>query len=52
MICGSIEMTKELKELMEAHGLKERSNSEPADFVIERDFGVLETVSYNMDAPT
>ncbi|MCL4134828.1 UNVERIFIED_CONTAM: hypothetical protein GTU68_023834 [Idotea baltica] len=38
MICGSIEMTKDLKALMEAHGLKEGSNSEPADFVIERAF--------------
>ncbi|MEM1391618.1 MAG: ferredoxin--NADP reductase [Pseudomonadota bacterium] len=38
MICGSIEMTKELKELMEDHGLKEGANSEPADFVIERAF--------------
>ena len=38
MICGSIEMTKELKGLMEEHGLKEGSNSEPADFVIERAF--------------
>lgn len=38
MICGSIEMTKELKGLMEEHGLKEGANSEPADFVIERAF--------------
>lgn len=38
MICGSIEMTKELKGLMEEHGLKEGSNAEPADFVIERAF--------------
>lgn len=38
MICGSIEMTKELKELMEEHGLKEGTNSAPADFVIERAF--------------
>lgn len=38
MICGSIEMTKELKDLMEQHGLKEGANSEPADFVIERAF--------------
>lgn len=38
MICGSIEMTKELKALMEEHGLKEGSNAEPADFVIERAF--------------
>ncbi len=38
MICGSIDMTKELKGVMESHGLKEGSNSEPADFVIERAF--------------
>ena len=38
MICGSIAMTQELKSLMEAFGLKEGANSEPADFVIERAF--------------
>lgn len=38
MICGSIEMTRELKTLMESHGLKEGANSDPADFVIERAF--------------
>jgi len=38
MICGSIDMTKELKDLMEEHGLREGANSDPADFVIERAF--------------
>lgn len=38
MICGSIDMTKELKTLMEEHGLREGANSDPADFVIERAF--------------
>ena len=38
MICGSIEMTKDLKALMESFGLKEGANSEPAEFVIERAF--------------
>ena len=38
MICGSIDMTKELKGLMEDHGLREGANSDPADFVIERAF--------------
>lgn len=38
MICGSIEMTKDLKEMMEARGLTEGANSAPADFVIERAF--------------
>lgn len=38
MICGSIDMTKELKGLMEDNGLREGANSDPADFVIERAF--------------
>lgn len=38
MICGSIEMTKDLKTMMEDYGLVEGSNSAPADFVIERAF--------------
>jgi len=38
MICGSIDMTKDLKTLMEAHGLREGANSEPKEFVIERAF--------------
>ena len=38
MICGSLEMTKELKEIMEGRGLEEGANSNPADFVIERAF--------------
>jgi len=38
MICGSIDFTKDMKDLLEAHGLKEGANSEPADFVIERAF--------------
>jgi len=38
MICGSIDMTKELKGLMEEYGLREGANSDPADFVIERAF--------------
>ena len=38
MICGSIEMTKELKDVMEEHGLREGANSDPAEFVIERAF--------------
>ena len=38
MICGSMDMTMDTKALMEKHGLKEGSNSMPADFVIEKAF--------------
>jgi ferredoxin--NADP+ reductase len=38
MICGSMEMLKDLKALCEAHGLEEGSNSKPGQFVIERSF--------------
>jgi len=38
MICGSMGMTQDCKDLCEKHGLKEGSNSMPADFVIEKAF--------------
>ncbi len=38
MICGSMEMLKEHKEICEAAGMVEGSNSEPGDFVIEKAF--------------
>ncbi|HHL42063.1 MAG TPA: ferredoxin--NADP reductase [Hellea balneolensis] len=38
MICGSMGMTMDCKELCEKAGLKEGSNSKPADFVIEKAF--------------
>ncbi|QDL92863.1 ferredoxin--NADP reductase [Paroceanicella profunda] len=38
MICGSMGMLQEHKELCEAAGMKEGSNSEPGDFVIEKAF--------------
>jgi ferredoxin--NADP+ reductase len=38
MICGSMDMLKDVKALVEARGFKEGSNSEPADFVVERAF--------------
>ena len=38
MICGSMEMLQEHKEICEAAGMKEGSNSEPGDFVIEKAF--------------
>ncbi len=38
MICGSMEMIRDTKALCEAAGLKEGSNSDPGDFVIEKAF--------------
>ncbi len=38
MICGSMDMTQDCKDLCEKYGLKEGSNSMPADFVIEKAF--------------
>jgi len=38
MICGSMDMLKDVKALVEALGFAEGSNSEPADFVVERAF--------------
>ena len=38
MICGSPEMLKDLKELVEARGFKEGNTTKPGDFVIERAF--------------
>lgn len=38
MICGSMDMLKDVKALAEKAGLKEGSNAEPADFVVERAF--------------
>lgn len=38
MICGSMEMLKDCKELCETGGLVEGSNSQPGQFVIERAF--------------
>lgn len=38
MICGSIAMNRDVRALVEAAGLEEGSNSEPADFVVERAF--------------
>ncbi len=38
MICGSMEMLKETKELLESFDLVEGANNAPADFVIERAF--------------
>ena len=38
MLCGSMVMIKETAELIEACGLKEGSNAEPGDYVLERAF--------------
>jgi ferredoxin--NADP+ reductase len=38
MICGSMQMLKDVKDLVEGLGFKEGSLSNPADFVVERAF--------------
>jgi ferredoxin/flavodoxin---NADP+ reductase len=38
MICGSPEMLRDLKTMMEVRGLKEGNTTTPGDFVIERAF--------------
>ncbi|KQS54269.1 ferredoxin-NADP reductase [Brevundimonas sp. Leaf363] len=38
MLCGSMGMIKETGELLETFGLKEGSNAEPGDYVLERAF--------------
>ena len=38
MLCGSMEMIKDLAALCEAHGMSEGSNAEPGDYVLERAF--------------
>ena len=38
MICGSMEMLKDTKALLEGFGLEEGSNSQPKTFVVERAF--------------
>jgi len=38
MLCGSMAMIKQAGELLETYGLKEGSNAEPGDYVLERAF--------------
>ena len=38
MICGSSEMLRDLKEMLEKRGFNEGNTSTPGDFVIERAF--------------
>jgi len=38
MICGSMDMLKDIKTLLEGFGLSEGSNNRPDTFVVERAF--------------
>ena len=38
MICGSIELNRDLKKILEDLGLREGANNAPAEFVVERAF--------------
>jgi ferredoxin--NADP+ reductase len=38
MLCGSTAMIRDTAAMLEAHGMREGSNADPADFVIERAF--------------
>lgn len=38
MLCGSMAMIKDTAELLETYGMKEGSNAEPGDYVLERAF--------------
>lgn len=38
MLCGSMEMIKDTAAILESHGLKEGSNAQPGDYVLERAF--------------
>ncbi|WP_253913157.1 ferredoxin--NADP reductase [Pseudoruegeria sp. HB172150] len=38
MVCGSIGLNKDLKEILEGFGLREGANSEPAEYVVEKAF--------------
>ena len=38
MICGSMEMLKDISALVEAKGFAQGSNAMPADYVIEKAF--------------
>jgi ferredoxin--NADP+ reductase len=38
MLCGSVGMIRDTAAMLERHGLREGSNADPADFVIERAF--------------
>ncbi|NNK78644.1 MAG: ferredoxin--NADP reductase [Litoreibacter sp.] len=38
MVCGSIGLNNDLKEILEGFGLREGANSEPAEYVVEKAF--------------
>ncbi|MFZ5667872.1 MAG: ferredoxin--NADP reductase [Pseudomonadota bacterium] len=38
MLCGSMDFIKDMAALVESHGMKEGSNAEPGDYVLERAF--------------
>lgn len=38
MICGSMEMLRDTKALLEKAGLNEGANNKPGEFVVERAF--------------
>jgi ferredoxin--NADP+ reductase len=38
MVCGSIGLNKDMKEILEGFGLREGANSDPAEYVVEKAF--------------
>ena len=36
MVCGSIGLNTDIKEILEGYGLREGANSEPAEYVLKR----------------
>ena len=38
MVCGSIGLNTDMKEILEGHGLREGANSSPAEYVVEKAF--------------
>lgn len=38
MVCGSLGLNTEIKEILESHGLREGANSDPAEYVVEKAF--------------
>jgi len=38
MVCGSLPFNLDMKSILEAHGLREGANSEPAEYVVEKAF--------------
>ena len=38
MVCGSMGLNTDLKEILEGFGLREGANSDPAEYVVEKAF--------------